>query len=242
MEESGRRPNNRLVAAGAFAGGVVLAVIVVIAIGILFFDIGPWGEPEQTRSTSRESRSTPTEKEPEVEEAIPEGVQLVGILPAPRIAHLGGPGESLSLEVQGYYSDDSVAALPTDSRDRLEFESDDSEIARVSSNGELTGVEIGGTNVTVTFGKYSSTVPVLVWGPARSVPAADPSQLMEIDSEGSAVILNRRIVELNDGFDIDDGREIATYMGGEVIFEFTTFPGFLIELDPSSAADPAAAL
>ena len=230
MEDSGRRRNNRLIVGGAFAVGVAAAVIIVVAAGVLFFDVDLFSGSEETRTTTPEPRTAPTEATPKPE-AIPEGVQLVGILASPRIVQLSALGETLELAVQRYYSDSSVGALPGDSRDRPTFASSDETVVRVSSGGLVTGRVSGGADVSISYGGFSATVLVLVWGEAASIPAIDPDSLLPVDSTGGAIVLNRIIVELEAGNGAAEARQVADAIGGEVIFEFGAFPGFLIELE-----------
>ena len=56
-------------------------MIVVIALGTLFFAVGPYSYSKETETKSRESRAIGTEEEIEIEEqAPPECVLLVGFL------------------------------------------------------------------------------------------------------------------------------------------------------------------
>ena len=139
--------------------------------------------------------------------------------------------------MQGYYSDNSVGGLPDDSSDVLSFTSSDESVVRVSSQGEVTGEGVGGADLEVSFGKFSATVPVMVWGEPKSIPPMDPDSLLEVDGDGSAIALNRMIVELEPGLDVDDAGQVAEALGGEIIFQFATFPGFLIEMDAGTADD-----
>ena len=54
--------------------------------------------------------------------------------------------------------------------------------------------------------------------------------------------MNRIIVELNPGSTLVDAELLARLLGGEVIFEFRTFPGYLVEFDSRSSADLKIAL
>ena len=48
-------------------------------------------------------------------------------------------------------------------------------------------------------------------------------------------MLNRVIVELNPGYDTGDAEDIAAELGGEVVFSYSTFPGYVIEFDTQAA-------
>ena len=83
----------------------------------------------------------------------------------------------------------------------------------------------------VSYGDLTATVPVLVWGPMRSVPPVDPERLLEIADDGSAIVLNRVMVELEPGYDAMDAEDVAAEIDGQIVFEFRTFPGYLLEFD-----------
>ena len=237
MAADGRQSNGRVMALGAFAGGVVatLAVVIVVA---FFMGLGPFGDPEPTQTTSRTSRE-PREPQPTPEDtpAIAEGVQLVGIIPSPWILQIAGPNESAEIQLQGYYSDDSVGGLPQDSGDTAEFVSSNPEVADVSSRGVVRGESVGGAEISVSYGKFSATVPVLVWGDGEGVPAINPDNLLPDDAGESSIVLNRIIVELAPGSGAEDATQLAGSVNGNVVFDYSTFPGFVIELEETTLDD-----
>ena len=237
MEADGRQSNGRMMALGAFTGGIVatLAVVIVVA---FFMGLGPFGDPEPTQTTSRTSRE-PREPQPTPEEtpAIPEGVQLVGIIPSPWILQIAGPNESAEIQLQGYYSDDSVGGLPQDSGDTAGFVSSNPEVAEVSSRGVVRGESVGGAEISVSYGKFSATVPVLVWGDGEGVPAINPDNLLPDDAGESSIVLNRIIVELAPGSGAEDATQLADSINGNVVFDYSTFPGFVIELEETTLDD-----
>ena len=158
-------------------------------------------------------------------------VVLMDIVPSPRIVRLDGPGETETLVVRGYYSDRSERDLDVWAEAAISYSSSDSSVAQVDERGVVKGLESGGADIVVSYGDLTATVPVLVWGPMRSVPPVDPERLLEIADDGSAIVLNRVMVELEPGYDAMDAEDVATVIDGQVVFEFRTFPGYLLEFD-----------
>ena len=169
-------------------------------------------------------------------------VVLMDIVPSPRIVRLDGPGETETLVVRGYYSDRSERDLDVWAEAAISYSSSDSSVAQVDERGVVKGLESGGADIVVSYGDLTATVPVLVWGPMRSVPPVDPERLLEIADDGSAIVLNRVMVELEPGYDAMDAEDVATVIDGQVVFEFRTFPGYLLEFDGSSQRDMDEAL
>ncbi len=171
-----------------------------------------------------------------------EEMRLVAIVPSPRIVRLDEPGDSQRLTVSGYYSDRSEADLERDALADVSYASSDPSVAQVDSRGVVTGVETGGADITVTYQDHTATVTVFVWGEMRTVPAFDSERLLETSDDGSAIILNRVMVELEPGREASDADEVAAQIGGSVLFAFRTFPGYLVEFDGRSEADLEQAL
>ena len=95
----------------------------------------------------------------------------------------------------------------------------------------MVGLKKGGTDIVVSYDNFHATVPVFVWGTVRSVPPIDPGRLLEVSDDGSAIVLNRVMVELEPGYGSADAEQVASNISGEVVLEFQTFPGFLVEFD-----------
>ena len=70
----------------------------------------------------------------------------------------------------------------------------------------------------------------------------DPLRLLENPENGAAVVLDRLIVEMAPGNNVAEAREVAESVGGEIIFEFKTFPGYLFKVDATTSADLEAPL
>ena len=164
-------------------------------------------------------------------------VRLVAIVASSRILRLDGPGDSAKLRVQGYYSDQGVRDLKVDSVAAFSFTSSDPSVAQIDANGVVTGIQIGGADITVTYRGLATTATVFVRGMTRTIPPIDPDRLLRLGDDGSAIVLNRVVVELQPGYESGDADLVARDIGGEVIFEFQTFPGYIVEFD---AATPQA--
>ncbi len=194
----------------------------------------PESTQEATAATQQGSEDAPLE--------IAQEIQLVDIIPSPRIITLNGAGGSQRLTVQGFYSDGSIGELEADSGAAFSYTSSDSEVVQVSSDGVVSSIKAGGADITVTYGDFDSTVPVLVWGEVRRIPPIDPERLLPIDDDGTAIVLNRVMARLEPGYSVEDAAEVAASIGGEVVFEFRTFPGYVIDFDARTEEDLEAAL
>ena len=167
--------------------------------------------------------------------SIKQEVRLVGIVPSPQIIRLDDTGDAITLSIQGYYSDQSVGDLDDGSGEALSYTSSYPSVVLVDSDGIVTGIELGGADITVTYGSFGATVPVFVRGPVRTVPPVDPERLLEVGDDGSAVVLNRIVVELEPGHNSRDADRVASEIDGEVVSEFRSFPGYIIEFDARTA-------
>ena len=167
--------------------------------------------------------------------SIKQEVRLVGIVPSPQIIRLDHTGNAITLSIQGYYSDQSVGDLDNDSGEALSYTSSYPSVVQVDSDGIVTGIELGGADITVTYGSFGATVPVFVRGPVRTVHPVDPERLLEVGDDGSAVVLNRIVVELEPGHNSRDADRVASEIDGEVVSEFRSFPGYIIEFDGRTA-------
>ena len=125
---------------------------------------------------------------------------------------------------------------------RFSYTSSDVSVAQVDSDGLLTSVKAGGADVTVSYHSYTATVPVLIWGLVRSIPPIDSDRLLQVSDDGSLIVLNRVMVELKLGYGPADARQVASSIGGSVIFEFRTFPGYVIEFGARTEKDLQQAL
>ena len=239
--------------------GALIALVVVVtgvsagvAISIVAlenFSISTLFSPQETQeaqSTPPETQATPQETQeaqstsPETQapsqetqeaQSIAQGVQLVDIIPSPRIVNMNGAGDSQRLNLQGLYSDGSIGEFESDSSAALSFTSSDSEVAQVNSEGVVTSLKTGEAEIAVAYDGLHSIVPVLVWRDVRSMPPIDPERLLWVNDGGSAIVLNRVMVRLETAYGPEDASQLAAIIGGEVIFEFRTFPGYVIDFD-----------
>ena len=174
--------------------------------------------------------------------SVTQEVRLVGIVPSPKIIRLDHTGDSERLSVRVYYSDQSMGDLEDGSGATVSYTSSDSSVVQVDSDGVVTGIKTGGTDVVVKYGSLSATVPVFVRGMVRTMPPINPDRLLEVGDDGSAIVLNRVVVELEPGYDSRDAERVASDIDGEVVFEFRTFPGYIVEFDARILEDLEEAL
>ena len=127
------------------------------------------GDSEQTQQSSLQIPADFT-----VVQEITHEVQLVGIVPSPRIVRLDDPGDSLQLSVQGYYSDGTLGELEDANGKTLTYTSSDPLAAQVSDDGVVTALEKGGADIEVGYVGFTAMVPVLVWGEVRRIPTIKP--------------------------------------------------------------------
>ena len=240
-----------LIGAGVFVGVVILGLAAIVS--FLTLNDGPderdRGSSESARRADRpESRiaGEPTVAPgAHVERGVPgdtggqaeQEVRLVGIVPSPRIVRLDTPGDWRQLTVHGYYSDRSQSELDDDARSAISYSSSEPSVVQVDDSGVVTGLAMGGADIEVRYEDYAATVPVFVWGQMQAVPPFDPERVLEVSEDGSAIILNRVMVELEPSYDAGDAEEVAAAIGGQVIFAFRTFPGYLVEFDSRNADD-----
>ncbi len=220
------------------AAAVVIVVAVALAAALLFFIFNRLTDDGSGASARRVERSDRRDDRPAVEQEV----RLVGIVPSPRIVRLDAPGDSQRLSVTGYYSDRSEGPLDGGTDATVSYRSSDPSVVQVDSRGVFTGVKTGGADVIVTYDDLTATVPVFVWGPMRSVPPFDPERVLEVADDGSAILLNRVMVEMEPGYDSGDADEVAAQIGGRVVFEYRTFPGYLVEFDGRTEGDLSEAL
>ena len=233
-----------LIGAGIF---IIVAIFAAVAavVAIVLINAGDDRSGGSTRRTASRSDPPPrSETGPAgaIFGQVGEEVRLVAIVPSPRIVRLDEPGDSQRLTVRGYYSDRSEGPLDGGADAEISYASSDPSVAQVDDRGTITGLAVGGADVTVTYQDHTATAPVFVWGPMRAVPPVDPERLLEVADDGSAIILNRVMVELEPGHDAGDADEVAAQIGGEVVFAYRTFPGYLVEFDGRTDADLEQAL
>ena len=252
MSESKRSPVKRKLIFGSVVA--VAMVLVLSAVGIyVSFDLpatvdlalfseddaGPsrsaarrGDSPGLANSNTGQPQSIPVAQPPSAEA----GVRMVDIVTTPRIITFDNPGESQQLTVQGFYSDGSAGDLEGDPTATLSYTSSDSSVAQVSSDGVVTGILAAGADIVVRYGDFNAEVPVLVFGPVRRIPPIDPERVLEIDDDGSAIVLNRVMARLLPGYG-PAAAQVAASIGGEVIFEFRTFPGYVIDFGAQTEED-----
>ena len=173
---------------------------------------------------------------------FPQEVRMIDINPSPRIVTLNGEGQSQQLSVQGFYSDGTTGELAKISDAEFSYTSSDPSVAEVSADGLITSLKAGGADITVTYGGFDAEVPVLVWGEIRQIPPIDPERVLEIDDDGTAIVLNRVMVELEPGYGPADAEDLAAYAGGRIIFEYETFPGYIVEIPAATEGELQAVL
>ncbi len=160
----------------------------------------------------------------------PQVVRLVSLVPSHGAIILEDAGDSATLNVRGYYSDLSLEDLDPGF---VTYESTDPAVVTVSQDGTVVAVEAGSADILITFGGFSTSVHALVFGDLPSLPPVDPAMVGVIpglDVEARA-ILNRIIIELQPGYEVDSAADIASDLGGEVLFSYVTFPLHVIEFD-----------
>ena len=230
----------RMIAVAVFATVAVLATVGV-ALVLILNQLTEGQEDASARRTDQSTQRVDADPQALVGE-VEQEVRLVAIVPSPRIVRLDGPGETEQLSVRGYYSDRSESDLDDGALAAISYASSDPTVAQVDSHGVVTGLDTGGANIAVSYGDLAATVSVFVWGPMRAVPPIDPERVLEVSDDGSAIVLNRVMVELQPGYDVNDAEEVAGQIGGQVVFEYRTFPGYLVEFEGGTQEELGQAL
>ena len=257
MSESKSTPVKRKLIFGFVAAAAI--VLVLSAIGLYALVIDPnlvdqirsavsESEPRDTRDRERDG-STGRNRDAEPPQSVPvaqgepvNAVDMIDIVAMPRIVSFDGVGESQQLTVQGFYSDGSIGEPVELPGIQPTFTSSEPGMVRVSSDGVVAALEVGGADILVRYGEHATEVPVLVWPPDRPIPAPDFSKLVEVDDDGTAVLVNRVLAELEPGYGDADAAELAAMLNGQMIFQYLTFPGYIIEFESSGMADLESAL
>ncbi len=160
----------------------------------------------------------------------PQVVRLVSLVPSHGAIILEDAGDSATISVRGYYSDLSLEDLDPGF---VTYDSTDSAVVTVSQDGTVVAAEAGSADILINFGGFSTRVHALVFGDTPSLPPVDPAMVGVIpglDVE-ARVILNRVIIEIQPGYDVDSARDIALDLGGEVLFSYGTMPVHVIEFN-----------
>ena len=173
---------------------------------------------------------------------VEQEVRLVGIVTTPAIVRLDAPGDSQGLLLQGRYSDRSVGDLEEDYIGTVSYSSTNPSVARVGSSGIVTGMETGGTEISIHLQNFTAIVPVFVWGPVKEVPPVDMDRVLVIDDDGAGILLNRVMVELEPGYSASDAGQLASDIDGLVVFEYPPIDVYLIEFDGRTEGDLERAL
>lgn len=261
MENRRPIPVKRKLMLAALAGGVGLSLAAII----VSFAVNALGSPQSTQQPTHtlppdsavaqqapplvdesagqtHQSSLETSESPVVVQGIEPELQLVGILPVPRIVRLDNLGDSQRLAVQGYYSDGNVGELEAIDGMSVTYVSSNPSVAEVNPGGIITATRRGGVDIEVGYGDFTAQVPVFVWGTARVVPTFDSASLHQVADDGTALLVNRIILELKNGYGFEDAERLADTIGAEVIFEYRTFAGYLLESDSQTFQELVAAL
>ncbi|MCE2458199.1 MAG: S8 family serine peptidase [Dehalococcoidia bacterium] len=165
------------------------------------------------------------------EPSVPQVVRLVGLVPSPGTVILNEVGDTDTLSVQGYYSDQSLADLALNF---VTHQSTDSGVVSVTPDGIVTANGPGGADIIVGFGNFKARVHAVVIGDIPTLPPIDSDMVGVIHGLGGdevRAVLNRVIVELEPGLGTSVAEEIAMALDGQVVFSYRTFPGYIIEFD-----------
>ena len=164
-------------------------------------------------------------------------VRLVGLVPSQGSVVLDGVGDSATLSVRGYYSDQSLADLESEF---ITYESSDPSVVSVSPDGLVTANGTGSADIEIGFGEFSKRIHVPVIGDIPTLPPVDQDMVGPIPGLGEEVsaVLNRVIVELHPSHTYADAEEIAEEMAGRVVFSYGIFPGHVLEFNIQQQLDP----
>ena len=239
-----RNPNHRktmvraLIVAAALALCVGLGLAAIGGVRLFQASVAALETVQEVIQESSQQGTLEVRRETlHLEREIPREDRMIGIITSPRVVQLDHAGDTARLSVQGLYSNGGVGELEDVPGTAVSYTSSDSTVARVDSKGVVSGVKTGGADVVVSYGIFESSVPILVWGPVRPIPPVDQARLLEVSEDGTALVLNRVMVKLEPGYVPEDAQQLASSIGGDVVFEFRTFPGYVIDFDAHTKAD-----
>lgn len=131
--------------------GTVLLLIAIILVGVIALGAVLWatGILDWDEPTKDTNDPTPAPTEP----TVPVQVPCVGISVAKDQYTLAEVGDVALI---------SLAKTPVDTTDPVVFLSENEDIATVDSNGKVTAVQNGTTNIMITCGNFSATCEIIV--------------------------------------------------------------------------------
>ena len=165
------------------------------------------------------------------EPSVPQVVRLVGLVPSPGSVILDDVGDTGTLSVQGYYSDQTTADVEAS---LITYESTDSDVVSVTSDGLVTANGPGGADIIVAFGDFSERVHAAVIGEIPTLPPYRPGygwSHPRSGRRGSPGCTQPRDRRVGTRFGTSVAEEIAMALDGQVVFSYRTFPGYIIEFD-----------
>lgn len=146
---------------------VVLILLLIAIVAVIIYIIGMLND-DKTPSNDRPSISQSTPKDTDGDEDDddqgnddPQPVPCIG---------LTVPTKAVELTVEQSAQLD-VMALPTDTTDKITYESADTKIATVDAAGKVTAVAAGEVNITVRCGEITKTCKIVCKEKGPEVPA-----------------------------------------------------------------------
>ena len=212
-----------------FKGRALIQVLAVAALGVVF---GALVYVFASPSPPAKREGMPPRLDVSKSLSARQEVKLAGLDASPRSVVFANVGDSVTLTARGYYSDRSFDKL----NGKATYESTNPAVVSVTANGIVTAQAEGAADIVARHGEFSVAVPVIVYGEMRMPPPVDPAMVgivPAIDPE-TPVVLNRVMVELLPGYGLADAQALAASIGGDVVFSYRTFPGHIIEFDPST--------
>ena len=212
-----------------FKSRVAIQVLAVAALGVVFGAL-VYVFASPSPPAMREGR--PPRLDVSKSLSAMQEVKLAGLTASPRSVVFADVGDSVALTARGYYSDRSFDKL----NGKVTYESTNPAVVSVTASGIVTAQAEGAADIVARHGEFSVDVPVIVYGEMRMPPPVDPAMVgvvPAIDPE-TPVVLNRVMVELLPGYGLSDAQALAATIGGDVVFSYRTFPGHIIEFDPST--------
>lgn len=178
---------------------LLLAIIAVIAyIFLKFFIVPGASDVEQTQPTSTEA---PTEASEDIPVEIPcQDIYL--------------DSYEIYLDEVGDYTFIVVNPEPVDTTDELTFESEKSSIAMVDSDGRVTAVSKGETNITITCGVVSVQCKVIVGQPKEKL-VFDTGEVL-LENVGDTEIIYSGNIPLDEISWSSENEAVATINDGVV--------------------------
>lgn len=188
-------------------GGAVL-LIAIILIGIVVIGMILWATGIFGRKTTESG--TPSTTPAPTTTTEPQNIPCEGLVLTNKQYTIESVGDTMLIEYQ---------KLPADSTDAVQFVSENEEIAIVDSDGNVTAVQNGTTNIIITCGNVSETCQIIVGDGATAVDLELTITSIEFTKLGDTKLIYEGTIPADQITWTTSNEYIATVKDGVVMAE-----------------------